>query len=117
MFSRDFFSVLGFSPKENTSDILQKRYTDGYVITIDLEKKIIDYGEKIKAESKTTQNFSQPENFVVLECVNRLLEKGYKSENIVLEKTYPSGHGFSGRLDICLWNSSRSELALPVPRL
>jgi Type I restriction-modification system methyltransferase subunit len=112
MFSRDFFSVLGFSPKENTSDILQKRYTDGYVITIDLEKKIIDYGEKIKAESKTTQNFSQPENFVVLECVNRLLEKGYKSENIVLEKTYPSGHGFSGRLDICVTRDDGSEYLL-----
>lgn len=30
-------------------------------------------------------NFSQNENFVVLECVNRLLDKGYNPENIFLE--------------------------------
>ena len=39
---------------------------------------------------------------MVLECVDRLLIKGYKPENIILEKTWPSGHGTSGRLDICV---------------
>jgi len=112
MFPREPFLVLGFSPKENASGILQKRYADGYVIAVDLEKENIDYGEKIKADSKTTQNFSQPENFVVLECVNRLLEKGYKPQNIILEKTYPSGHGSSGRLDICVTREDCSEYLL-----
>jgi type I restriction enzyme M protein len=42
------------------------------------QKARITYGNKIKSDNKTTQNFSQPENFVVLECVNRLLEKGYR---------------------------------------
>ncbi len=48
------------------------------------------------------KNFSDAENFVVLECVDRLLTKGYKPQNLILEKTWPSGHGTSGRLDICV---------------
>ena len=91
---------LGFTPKENASGIFQKKYADGYSIEIDFENRKINFGDLIKSESKSTQNFSQAENWVVLECVNRLLEKGYSPKNIVLEKVYPSGHGTSGRLDI-----------------
>lgn len=94
--------LLGFIPKENTSDVLMKKYADGYVIELDFKYCVINYGDKIRADNKTTQNFSQAENWVVLECVNRLLEKGYKPENIILEKTWPSGHNTSGRLDICV---------------
>lgn len=94
-------TVLGFVPKNGTNGIYHKIYVD-YAIEIDFETQGINYGSAITAESKTTQNFSQPENFVVLECVDRLLTKGYKPQNIVLEKTWPSGHGTSGRLDICV---------------
>ena len=93
--------ALGFVPKNGTNGIYHKIYVD-YAIEIDFELQSINYGSAITAESKTTQNFSQPENFVVLECVDRLLTKGYKPQNIVLEKTWPSGHGTSGRLDICV---------------
>ena len=94
-------ATLGFVPKNGTNGIYHKIYVD-YAIEIDFEKQSINYGSDIIAESKTTQNFSQPENFVVLECVDRLLCKGYKPQNINLEKTWPSGHGTSGRLDICV---------------
>lgn len=94
-------AALGFVPKNGTNGIHHKIYVD-YAIEIDFESQSINYGSAITAESKTTQNFSQPENFVVLECVDRLLAKGYKPQNIVLEKTWPSGHGTSGRLDICV---------------
>lgn len=94
-------TALGFVPKNGTNGIYHKTYVD-YAIEIDFEKQIINYGSSIIAESRTTQNFSQPENFVVLECVDRLLLKGYKPQNIILEKTWPSGHGTSGRLDICV---------------
>lgn len=94
-------TALGFVPKNGTNGIYHKIYVD-YAIEIDFEKQSINYGSDIIAESKTTQNFSQPENFVVLECVDRLLCKGYKPQNIILEKTWPSGHGTSGRLDICV---------------
>ncbi|KAA6300813.1 MAG: putative type I restriction enzymeP M protein [Candidatus Ordinivivax streblomastigis] len=110
----NFISQLGFIPKENTSGIFHKKYMlhGGYEIEFDLTNKKINYGTKIISENKTTQNFSQPENFVVLECVNRLLEKGYKPSTIILEKTYPAGHGTSGRLDICVTRDDGTEYLL-----
>lgn len=94
-------TALGFAPKNGTNGIYHKMYLD-YAIEIDFDKQSINYGSGITADSKTTQNFSDAENFVVLECVDRLLTKGYKPQNIILEKTWPSGHGTSGRLDICV---------------
>jgi type I restriction enzyme M protein len=49
---------------------------------------------------------------VVLECVNRLLEKGYRPQNIILEKTWAAGHGTSGRLDICVTHDNGDEYLL-----
>ncbi|MFH0926397.1 MAG: hypothetical protein V1872_12350 [bacterium] len=109
---KNFIQTLGFTPKDNTSGVFIKKYADGYAIELDFKKNFINYGDKIKAESKTTQNFSQTENWVVLECVNRLLEKGYKPENIILEKIWPSGHGTSGRLDICVTHDKGTEYLL-----
>lgn len=92
---------LGFVPKNGTKGIYHKVYVN-YAIEVDFEKQSINYGDSITAGSKTTQKFSGAENFVVLECVDRLLTKGYKPQEIVLEKIWPSGHGTSGRLDICV---------------
>lgn len=101
---RKYIIALGFTPKNGATGIYHKIYAahNNYAIDVDFDKQHIDYGNKITAESKTTQNFSQPENFVVLECVDKLLQKGYEPQNIILEKTWPSGHGTSGRLDICV---------------
>lgn len=101
MDTKRLITALGFAPKNGTNGIYHKLYID-YAIEVDFEKQSINYGSVITADSKTTQNFSDAENFVVLECVDRLLTKGYKPQNIVLEKTWPSGHGTSGRLDICV---------------
>ncbi len=106
-------NTLGFSPKDGVVDIFQKEYEQhGYSIKIDFSQEKICYGDLICADSKTTQNFSQEENWVVLECVNRLLEKGYKPQNIILEKTWAAGHGTSGRLDICVTRDDGSEYLL-----
>jgi len=98
---KKYLSVLGFLPKEHTVNIYTKIYPQygGYCIDIDFGKEEINFNE-IVSDSRTTQNFAQPENFVVLECVDRLLNKGYKPQNIILEKVWRSGHGTSGRLDI-----------------
>ncbi|MCL1973726.1 MAG: type I restriction enzyme HsdR N-terminal domain-containing protein, partial [Bacteroidetes bacterium] len=109
---RGLIQALGFLPKENASAVFVKKYADGYLIEADFEKERFNYGDKIKTDSKSTQNFSSTENFVVLECVNRLLEKGYKPEHIVLEKTWGAGHGTSGRLDICVTRDDGSEYLL-----
>ena len=108
MYEKDLVKQLGFSPKEKKSDIYSKQYSGGYTIEIDFTQKSINYGKDIQSESKTTQNFSQAENFVVLECVDRLLEKGYKPEHIVLEKTYPAGHGVTKRLDILVTQEDKT---------
>ena len=102
---------LGFLPKDDTSGIYHKPYPicGDYLLEIDFNKGQINYGNLITSQSKTTSNFSQAENGVVLECINRLLEKGYPPQNIILEKTYPSGHGHSGRLDICVNNDNGQE--------
>lgn len=105
---------LGFKPKNGTVDVYSKIYQEhgDYSIDIDFSNEKICYGNLIGTDCKTTQNFSQSENFVVLECVNRLLEKGYKPQNIILEKTWPAGHGTSGRLDICVTHDDGSEYLL-----
>ncbi|MDR0801594.1 restriction endonuclease subunit S [Fluviicola sp.] len=105
---QNLIKAIGFIPKENTSGIFIKKYSGGYAIEVDFARESINYGDKIQSESKTTQNFSQPENFVVLECVNRLLETGYKPENIVLEPTWKLGHQEKGRLDILVKKDNKA---------
>lgn len=112
MSHKKLIQLLGFIPKENASGIFIKKYADNYCIEIDFEKEIFHFGGKIKIQGKDIQNICKPEDWVVLECVNKLLEKGYKPENISLEKVYPAGHGFSGRLDICVTRVDGSEYLL-----
>lgn len=70
-------------------------------IQVDFSKEIIIYPPEIGTGANTTTNFSQNENFVVLECVCRLLEKGYKPCDMELEPLWKLGHsGKSGRADI-----------------
>ena len=111
---KDLVKQLGFLPKDGAVGIYSKKYKqhNGYCIDIDFQNEIIDYGNLIVYDYKTTQNFSKEENWVVLECVNRLLEKGYKPQNIILEKTWAAGHGTSGRLDICVTRDDGSEYLL-----
>lgn len=112
--NKTFLRKLGFNPKDNTSGIFYKNYkiAGNYYIEIDIDEKKFNFGTKIKSESGTTQNFSQEENWVVFECVDRLLEKGYKPEDITLEKIYPTGHGTSGRLDILVKKNKQAYLMI-----
>lgn len=66
----------------------------------DLTKSTIDYGTKILVHHQGVCTFQKQEYLVQLECVIRLLMKGYKPENIELEKTYKLGHKDKGRLDV-----------------
>ena len=68
----------------------------GYTVLVDFNQEAIIYdwdintGDSVvKVWDRRTSNFSKMENFVVLECMDRLLEKGYPPSNIELEKTYP----------------------------
>ena len=109
---KNLAQAIGFQAKENATGIFFKKYADGYSIEIDFEKQTFHFGGKIKVQNKDSQNITKPEDWVVLECVDKLLGKGYKPENITLEKVYPAGHGFSGRLDICVTREDGSEYLL-----
>jgi type I restriction enzyme M protein len=57
--------------------------------------------------------FKANENFVVFECVSRLLEKGYKPQHIELEPRWQVGHGASGgRADILIRDNDRKSLLI-----
>ena len=82
-------------------DFIKKAHKEEYVkewisfdccITVDFKNEKITYPEDkgMIIHRKTTCNFSEPENFVVLECITSLLDKGYKpellsSKNLCLE--------------------------------
>lgn len=98
---------LGF---EKHNNVYNKHYNEANCdIKIDFEKERIDYPSSIDTGANTTTNFSQGENFVVLECVNRLLEKGYRPESIFLEKAWTLGHtGKGGRADITVYDKKNN---------
>jgi type I restriction enzyme M protein len=106
MTKQEILNILEKIGFESSTNGVYTLCVNGYSVKITINNKIsnsvINYGNKIKVWNKSTSNFHQSENFVVLECVIRLLNKGYKPGSIELEKTWPSGHGTSGKLDILL---------------
>jgi len=104
----ELIKLLGFTPKDGVMGVYFKYYSNAnnYAIEVDITNKTFNYGELITSDNKSTQNFSQAENWVVFECIDRLLTKGYQPQNITLEKTWPTGHGTSGRLDIFVTNNN-----------
>ncbi len=93
-----FFSILHFECI--APDCWERRFassaTGEYVITVDTARRTIDYPRPIVLGDRTTSNFDHPENFVVLECVCRLLAKGYDPATLILEQRYQVGRGASG---------------------
>jgi len=60
-----------------------------------------------------TCNLSSPENFVVFECVHRLLSQGYHPQYIELEPRWKLGHSAkSGRADILVKNQQSEPLLI-----
>lgn len=76
-------------------------------IMVDFHDERIIYPDSLKINENQTTNFTKNENFVVLECVYRLLRKGYRPEHLELEKRWPLGHTTKGgRADICVYDPS-----------
>ncbi|EAH9682278.1 N-6 DNA methylase [Campylobacter coli] len=96
---------LGFKNKnENYVKII-----NNYTLLIDYKNQSINYPKEIKIHDKTTSNFSHPENFVVFECVHRLLEKGYKAEHLELEPKWNLGRDKKGgKADILVKDNEKN---------
>lgn len=84
---------------ETDLDIHTKNY-DGYKITIYAEKQKVDYGDKIKCGYN---ELSRHKDFVVLECIDRLLSNGYKPESIQL---------FTNDYDILITLENNKKMAI-----
>ena len=101
-------SVIGFTATEN---MYEKKFDSlGVSLRVDFNTKKLIYPSEIKGGDRN-DGFNAPENFVVFECVNKLLEKGYRPEHIELEKQWQLGHeGKSGRADICVTDEKDAML-------
>lgn len=98
----NLLGALGFEKAEG-GEVYSRNFGESE-LKVDVGKKKFLYGEAgIVANFGTTSNFSDNENFVVFECVCRLLEKGYKAEDLELEPLWKLGHEQkSGRADILI---------------
>ncbi|EAH6288740.1 restriction endonuclease [Campylobacter coli] len=82
---------------------------NNYTLLIDYKNQSINYPKEIKIHDKTTSNFSHLENFVVFECVHRLLEKGYKAEHLELEPKWNLGRDKKGgKADILVKDNEKN---------
>lgn len=79
----NLLSILGFQKQGS----IYNKIIDAANIQVNITKGEIVYPEAqgLIVNSRQTCNLEQNENFVVLECVCRLLMKGYKPEHIELE--------------------------------
>lgn len=97
-------------------EILERYYEETDTsISVDFANKKIIYPESkgLKVNDKTTSNFEHDENFVVLECVCRLLEKGYRPEHIELEPRWTLGHDAKGgKADILVKDTDGKALLI-----
>lgn len=108
---KEALGIMGF--KSDNGIEYEKSFSDfGIVLKADLDSKKLYYPTCIKGgERNDYYDDSHKENLVVFECVNRLLEKGYRPEHIELEKAWHLGHDAkSGRADICVTDESGKML-------
>lgn len=97
----ELLGKLGFF-EEQGGDTWGKKIGDAW-LRADFKKGELIYPEDegLKINERQICNFTSPENFVVFECVCRLLEKGYMPKSLELEPKWKVGHGASGgRADI-----------------
>lgn len=115
---RDLLTALGFEPAADAPTRYQKTYPQfPYSLTVDLGggPNAVDYGTQIERGDLTTSNLGLPENLVVLECVDRLLTKGYHPQDIILEKKYKLGRLLkSGKADIVVRQRGSSRKVLLI---
>ena len=110
LMEKNFSATLDAMNFTRHGNVYQKNFADNIIMRADIVAKKLFYPAQIKNHNRN--NFfdeSHRENFVVFECVNRLLDKGYKPEDIWLEKNWSLGHSQkSGRADICVSDNGKT---------
>ncbi|EAH8208617.1 N-6 DNA methylase [Campylobacter upsaliensis] len=111
---KEVLELLNFKP-DSRGDTWSKS-VNSYHLQVDFTNQKLIYPQDLYTESDSVTSFTttdgkaRNENFVVFECVHRLLEQGYKAEDLVLEKTWKLGHtGKSGRADITIYKEAKDS--------
>lgn len=101
---KDLLILLDF--EEKPDEIFSKTLANNTALKVDFKAQKLIYPANASTDlnapngiiihDDTTSNFSHPENFVVFECVHRLLQKGYKKEHIELEPRWNLGREAKG---------------------
>jgi type I restriction-modification system DNA methylase subunit/restriction endonuclease S subunit len=84
-------------------------------LKVDFKNELLIYPENkgLKVNERQTCNFKANENFVVFECIYRLLNQGYYPAHIELEPKWQLGHGASGgRADILVKDNDGKSLLI-----
>lgn len=81
---REVLQKLNFTLDKN-GEIFTKNYQNNNILVNFKSQKII-YPKELICGDKTSSNFDHPENFVVLECIDRLLTSGYAPSNLEIER-------------------------------
>ena len=116
---KELLYKLEYQKYEENNQLFYKIYKNhnNYTIKIDFEKEKILYqdnnsNKQVQLGDETTSNFENSENFIVLECVDRLLEKGYSPDSITLEKKWEMGRKEKGKLYILVSKDNVSYLMI-----
>lgn len=108
---KDLLIFLGYEEENENYKYHFKNSDCDIFVDFDNEKIIYPTDKGMIVNERQTINFSDNENFVVLECIHRLLEKGYKPSHIEIERRWSLGHlSKSGRADICVMNATGNDV-------
>lgn len=104
---------LGFKEENN---IFSKKFDEFECeLKADFQNETLIYPENkgFTVNERQTCNFKANENFVVFECVCKLLSQGYNPAHIELEPKWQVGHGASGgRADILVKDNDDKSLLI-----
>lgn len=104
----------GYKLANKTNEKYSKTFSSSdAVISVDFKEQKITYPNGLEVVRETTLNFSKNENFVEFECIDSLLNIGYKPSQIILEKGMPGGHDDTGGFcDIIVKDNHNKEYLL-----
>jgi len=102
---------LGF---KKTKDMYIKKFTELHSeLKVDIKNEKLIYPKALKVNGEFTLNFKDNENFVVFECVHKLMSQGYQPKHMELEPKWQLGHGASGgRADILIKDNDEKSLLI-----
>ena len=110
---KSIISAIGYLATTG-SNLYEKSYDDyNFIISVDFDKSRINYGDLIQKGDETTSHLQNPENLVVLECIDRLILKGYSPKDLTLENKWKLGRTTkSGKADVTVKGKNGKTLII-----